>query len=354
MTRLAGIDVSKWQTASDWTPAGLTFVIARASIGTSKDTQYDAHIAKAKAAGLMTGAYHFNWDDETQPSGDPRVQARFFVQAAGDVDFLFLDVEGNMSFETDEIVAFIDEVHKLGKRCGLYMSSSVYKWTVGQDYDWIAKWSTTEPSGDWEFWQYSSDGEATDGGRLDLDYFDSTLSALRALSNRVEENLDFTVFKTPQVAVIADNAYIYDNPACDPSNGNLMIDPGPREMPVAGKLADGTLIVGYVDSTPTETVLKRYFAKPGTAIKPAKLDDGITQATVDAAVAAQKATDQKVIDGLNATIASLKAQVADLTSKLAAAVAARDAALAAQKTAEAVAAKATATATTLKEFLGLA
>lgn len=186
MAYLKGIDVSKWQDSTDWSPTGLTFIVARASIGLTKDPEYADHIAKAKAAGLLTGAYHFNWDADDAPgfTGTPEQQARFFVDAAGDVDFLFLDVEGAQAFEADEATAFIAEVHRLGKKVGLYMSASVFKWNWGQDYDWVAKWSSTQPSGDWEFWQYTSSGTALDGGRLDLDYTNETIETLRALSNK--------------------------------------------------------------------------------------------------------------------------------------------------------------------------
>lgn len=172
MTYLKGLDVSTYQTLADWSPAGLSFLIARASIGTSKDSMYDKHIAKAKAAGLVTGAYHFNWT-----GANARAEARYFLTAAGDADLLFLDVEGGHTYTRDQIIAFVDEVHQSGKKCGLYMSASVYRWNVGQDYDWIAQWGTTPPVGAWEFWQYQ-------GSPLDKDYFDGTLADLKALSNQ--------------------------------------------------------------------------------------------------------------------------------------------------------------------------
>lgn len=174
---LRGIDVSAWQTPSDWTPAGLDFVVARASIGGATDSQYARHIAKARAADLVPGAYHFN-DDRR----DVFAQARLFVQASGDVPLRFLDVEGDHAFSAAQARAFIGEVHRLGHTCGLYMSASAYYWGIGQDYDWIAKWSSIQPAGGWEFWQYTSDGRATDGGRLDLDYFDGDRAALLALA----------------------------------------------------------------------------------------------------------------------------------------------------------------------------
>lgn len=68
----------------------------------------------------------------------------------------------------------------------------------------------------------------------------------------------------PLVAVIAQGAWIYDNADCTTSSGNLQISPGPRKMPVAGKLTTGVLVIGYVDSTPVEAELPAYYAKAGT------------------------------------------------------------------------------------------
>lgn len=153
IARPRGIDVSKWQAT---TPdlAGQSFMIARASIGTTADERYAQHIAKARAAGIYTGAYHFNWHDG--PS--PEVQAAFFLARAGDVDMYALDVEGEQAFTRDESRRFIEEIQRRGKRVGLYHSLSGY-FDVGQDWRWVAYWPTgaTEPPIPWDIWQYGSD-----------------------------------------------------------------------------------------------------------------------------------------------------------------------------------------------------
>jgi hypothetical protein len=91
----------------------------------------------------------------------------------------------------------------------------------------------------------------------------------RALVGKVipspqEDIVDFKVPSSARLALIAQGAWIYDNPDCTPSAGNLQITPGPRKMPVAGVLTNGNLVIGYVDTTPTETALKVYYAKAGT------------------------------------------------------------------------------------------
>lgn len=163
-----GIDVSKYQAT---TPSlkGLDFLFARASIGTATDGKYAMHIANARKADLVVGAYHFG-DDRL----DAARQARVFLAAAGDVDFYFLDVEGRHAMSAMQIRAFYAEVRKAGKQIGLYHSLSSYP-GLGQDYNWVAKWSTVPPGIPWHFWQYR-------GSPLDLDRFNGTRAQLRALA----------------------------------------------------------------------------------------------------------------------------------------------------------------------------
>jgi hypothetical protein len=73
----------------------------------------------------------------------------------------------------------------------------------------------------------------------------------------------FITYTTPKIAVVPAGTWIYDNAACAPAAGNIQVNPG-RNMPVAGKEANGTHILGYVDTTPTETEVKTYWAKAGT------------------------------------------------------------------------------------------
>jgi GH25 family lysozyme M1 (1,4-beta-N-acetylmuramidase) len=166
-----GIDVSKWQTK---TPSlvGLSMLFARSSIGTEVDPTYRMHIKNARKAGLIVGAYHFNWD--SVPVAD---QVEAFLNMAGSVDFYFIDVEGDNAFDHAQTRAFIDRMHAAGRRCGLYHSDSGY-FAAGQDYDWVAKWSATPPTRHWDFWQYRGDP-------LDLDRFNGTLAQLQALAHVV-------------------------------------------------------------------------------------------------------------------------------------------------------------------------
>jgi lysozyme len=175
MSFALGIDVARYQAASDWSPLGLSFVIAKASQGTFSDPNFYAHRAKARANGLVFGAYHYN-----DARIDAHLQARYFLEHSADADLLFLDVEGRTDdprrFYQDETRSFIDEVHRAGRRIGLYMSASGFYTTTGQDFNWVAKWSPGAPALPWAFWQF--DGSGADG--IDNDYFNGSAAELHA------------------------------------------------------------------------------------------------------------------------------------------------------------------------------
>jgi hypothetical protein len=171
-----GIDISTYQVH---TPPlkGLSFLFARASIGTMTDGRYAMHIANARKAGLVTGAYHFG-----DKNINPVRQAQVFLAAAGDVDFYFLDVEGKTAQGPADIRAFFAEVRKAGKRIGLYHSSSGFP-ELGQDYNWIAMWDPhgRPPSHRWDFWQQR-------GSPLDLDRYNGSTDELRLFARALPQS----------------------------------------------------------------------------------------------------------------------------------------------------------------------
>ncbi|MFM9576769.1 GH25 family lysozyme [Streptomyces turgidiscabies] len=64
-----GLDVSAYQAAQNW-PAlkadGLTFAFAKATEGEkSRDARFATHIKGIKGAGLIAGAYHFAWPNQS-------------------------------------------------------------------------------------------------------------------------------------------------------------------------------------------------------------------------------------------------------------------------------------------------
>jgi GH25 family lysozyme M1 (1,4-beta-N-acetylmuramidase) len=64
-----GLDVSAYQSAQNWTALkadGLTFAFAKASEGEkSRDARFATHIKGIKGAGLVAGAYHFAWPNQS-------------------------------------------------------------------------------------------------------------------------------------------------------------------------------------------------------------------------------------------------------------------------------------------------
>jgi len=197
---LFGIDVSKWQTNLP-DLSTVEFLFARASIGTTKDTMYRTHIEEAKTAGIVTGAYHFNWDTLSVAS-----QVTTFIAAAGNVDLYAVDVEGANAFSEAQTREFIRLMHEAGLKCGLYHSASGF-FDAGQDFDWVAKWSTTPPA-KWDFWQYTSDGKLPGyTGRLDFDRFNGTLAELHVLAGMTGPDTgteDAVVVITNETPVIVD------------------------------------------------------------------------------------------------------------------------------------------------------
>ena len=177
MTYLRGVDVSHYQSLTDWSPTGLSFVIAKASEGGVPDSMYKAHIAKGRKAGLVVGAYRADLPMAYQVDA--------FVAAAGAVDLYAIDVEeesiaGTQRFSVAQARDFMAKFRaKTGKTIGLYISESPYKSggysAAKADWLWIAKWSPVEPSVPFEFWQYR-------GSPLDLDRFNGTAADLAKLA----------------------------------------------------------------------------------------------------------------------------------------------------------------------------
>jgi GH25 family lysozyme M1 (1,4-beta-N-acetylmuramidase) len=182
MANAKGVDLSRWQALSDWSPTGLSFVFIRASQGTTPDDKYQQHLEKARAAGLIVGAYATN-----SHGVDMAAQVAAFAQYAGDVDLYAIDVEGARgrpaagrarAFSHAQTKEFIKSFRALtGRPIGMYHSESGY-FDAGQDFDWVANWDVTEPGRAWDFHQYQ-------GSPLDLDQFNGTAADLRAFVLRL-------------------------------------------------------------------------------------------------------------------------------------------------------------------------
>lgn len=108
---LHGIDVSNWQGAVDWgrhADDGVSFAFAKATEGgTFADRWFDRNWTGMRESWIVSGAYHF-----ARPSGDPEVQARYFLRAverAGGLrrgDLLALDLETNDRLPARRVASF--------------------------------------------------------------------------------------------------------------------------------------------------------------------------------------------------------------------------------------------------------
>jgi Glycosyl hydrolases family 25 len=169
-----GIDISAHQM---YTPslAGRDFVICRATWGNSPDSAYQHHASAVRKAGRVLGAYAYGLAAEYASVAS---QVAAFFRRANDVppDLFALDVEKPRhmtQMSKGEAREFVYRVHQAGHRIGLYRSDSAF-YDVGQDWNWVANWSTT-PSHRWDIHQYRGDP-------LDLDRYHGTRAELRAFA----------------------------------------------------------------------------------------------------------------------------------------------------------------------------
>ena len=199
---LEGVDVSHWQNTIDWSKvaaAGKRFAIIKASESTTYvDPLYATNRARAQAAGMWTGAYHF-----AQPNaavGDALAEADHFVATLslgrGDlIPALDLEQAGGLSVAALQtwVSTWLGEVtRKVGVRPMIYTSPSFWKTYMGNSQAladagyrtlWIAHWGVAAPTvpannwggRGWTFWQYTSCGAVPGiSGCVDLDRFNGT------------------------------------------------------------------------------------------------------------------------------------------------------------------------------------
>jgi len=205
VAKARGIDVSRWQKEIDFDKVkadGYSFVIIRASgpnddrTAVVKDPYFDQNYERAKAAGLLVGAYHGLQD--VFPG-----QALLFVESVGDRELdlgYFADLEAS-TLSDAKCSAHVNAVDARlvkrfgwpeGKYCKIYtspgfMSGRDTSFAEGRDL-WLAHWTDNEdniiipsPWTEYEFWQYGvGDAGFVDGisTRIDLNLFKDTVQAL--------------------------------------------------------------------------------------------------------------------------------------------------------------------------------
>ncbi|CUH95638.1 hypothetical protein P22_1712 [Propionispora sp. 2/2-37] len=184
---MRGIDVSENNSRVDWqavADAGIEFTIIRSSYGLqSKDEMFAQNIARAKAAGLKVGAYHYSYGLSVADAIQEAANCRSVIDSTGQLlEFpVFFDMEdadgykrrNGFAFDPAEITAmckaFIDSI---GLDCGLYAS---YSWLTGYiDWRsigcavWNAQWGSSDDIKGY-MWQY------TDSLNIGDQYFDGNI-----------------------------------------------------------------------------------------------------------------------------------------------------------------------------------
>jgi len=200
MTTL-GIDISKWDGVWDAGKAkasGAAFAFLKASQATFMDPQFAANCAKAKAAGVLRGAYHYL--DYTKPARD---QANYFAdlltanpcELPPVVDYEQIRTDNNGLAARAFLRDFVEQLLSRGYSPSIYTSNSFWI-GYGDKADaywakfplWIAHYTTATtptvpaPWSSWKFWQYTSKGNGalfgTQGLNVDLNQFNGTMSDL--------------------------------------------------------------------------------------------------------------------------------------------------------------------------------
>ena len=185
-----GIDISHHNGKVDFKKvkgAGYDFVFVKASEGVShRDKLYRENMAKARRAGLKTGAYHFFRFDKGGID-----QAINFLEAVGphhpDLG-LAIDVEdaGNPAGVPKDSVkkqlsAMVEYMNLLGHRVMIYTNLDGYYDYMEEILPgyplWICRFQENPINAEWTFWQYDHHGKV-DGvkGDVDLNAFNGSLS----------------------------------------------------------------------------------------------------------------------------------------------------------------------------------
>ena len=187
-----GVDVSWWQSdGSNWSTAkssGVDYAIIRATYtGTdpnkfklANDSRFANHYARAKAAGIMTGVYHFS---QAKNATEGKKEAEFVIarlKALGigpnDLDLpVYFDYEFNSRLTSKNLSrsngtaaanAFCAVVRSNGYQPGIYANLTFFRNyldvnSIGSDVDmWCAQYnSSCGLASRYSKWQYTSSGK---------------------------------------------------------------------------------------------------------------------------------------------------------------------------------------------------
>lgn len=183
MTSLSFADVSEFQSV-DWATYGAhtPAVIVRAHNGFRADNHWAANLAGSRKYCAWRGFYQY-----LPASVDPATAAKAFRATVGPVqpgEVLILDLEEGTGDQRARRQAWYDAV-----------GSDVTRWTYSGQYfasqhlpgvalDWVAAYSTVEPTVPHVLWQRSSSGSfpGVTGNGCDVNQYNGTLAQLQGLT----------------------------------------------------------------------------------------------------------------------------------------------------------------------------
>lgn len=183
-----GIDVSSHNGVIDFRKVraeGYEFVFIKASEGSDfKDKNFKTNYAKARKAGIKTGAYHFFRFDR-----DGVDQAINFLKAVGNRQLdlgLAVDVEQQGNPEgidkeliTERLTAMAEYLYLKGYRVTFYTNKTGYEEFLMESFPgyplWICSFSEHPIDADWTYWQYDHHGKVSGiKGDVDLNAYNGT------------------------------------------------------------------------------------------------------------------------------------------------------------------------------------
>lgn len=217
---IKGIDVSHWQSHINFEKvkeAGIEFVILKAGgsdKGFYKDSFFEEHYERAKAAGLKVGAYYFvGHMFYGRVSGE--ADAMRFLEIIKDKQFdfpVFVDIEttspAHKDLATEAAISFCETMESAGYFVGIYASDiSGFKERLYLDrlraYTmWVANYSR-EPTyvKEYAIWQHSSKGSIPGvAGNVDLNLSKTDFAVIREKNFNGFYNKEETHTKAPKRA----------------------------------------------------------------------------------------------------------------------------------------------------------
>ena len=175
------VDISKYQPTVNYDKLieDTALIILRAGYrgtagGISEDQKFQLHADEVTKRGVRFGVYFYSIATNEDKAKE---EARMFYSYAKDYNPLFwaMDAEKD-AITTGAIVAFIDELRKLGaKKVGCYVANHLYnKYDYASiaeqmDFTWIPRYGSTKPVHKCDLWQYTSTGNVNGiNGNVDM------------------------------------------------------------------------------------------------------------------------------------------------------------------------------------------